>query len=190
MRKLVFLFLKGIGLGLGIGLCLAGWVGLIYRAMHSATPDFNPGHTTLYFFAVGGVMGFFGGWCFSLQMVLGNLLVSLFMKVADLVPLPAQVVGEEWAGKMETFFREIIEPFPGFIRKFIEWIFYPSVRGLRPHQPGLGKGEEKGRRREDHDPMDADGDTALLIGASLAPLLRGLCYSFADQLCFLEFPVF
>jgi hypothetical protein len=144
MKKLVLLFLKGISLGLGIGLCVAGFVGLVYRAVHSGNAPFNPGPATVYFFVVGGLMGLFVGWCFSLQMVMGNLLGSLFMKVADLVPLPAQVVGEEWAKKMETFFREIIQPFPGFFRKFIEWVFI-----LRFEDYGrINRAVEKAKKRE------------------------------------------
>src|SRR5580658_6796457 len=123
MKKIALLFLNGISLGLGIGLCLAGLVGVVYRETQSGPPGLHPGAGTAYFWVVGGLMGFFGGWCFFLQMMLGNLLVSLFVKVADLIPLPAQVVGAEWAKKMEIFFREIIQPFPGFFRKFIEWIF-------------------------------------------------------------------
>lgn len=123
MKKVVFLFLKGVGLGLGIGLCLAGAVGLLYQAVHSGQPNFSARHGLVYLFVVGGVMGIIGGWILSLQMILENLLAALFMKIADLVPMPAQVVGEEWAKKMEAFFREIIQPFPGFVRKFIEWIF-------------------------------------------------------------------
>ncbi len=120
MKKIVLLFLKGIGLGLGLGLCLAGAAGLLYQTAHNRQ---SVGHALVYLFVVGGIMGIIGGWILSLEMVLGNLLASLFMKIADLVPLPAQAVGEEWAQKMETFFREIIQPFPGFFRKFIEWIF-------------------------------------------------------------------
>jgi hypothetical protein len=145
MKKFVLLFLKGIGLGLGIGLCLAGLVGLAYRAVHSENLSFNPGHTTVYFFVVGIVMGLFGGWCFSLQMVLSNLLASLFMKVADLIPMPAQVVGEEWAKKMEVFFREIIQPFPGFFRKFIEWIFILRFEDYGRMNRALEKAKKKGK---------------------------------------------
>lgn len=123
MGKYFALFAKGIGLGLGIGLCLAGAVGLVYQAVHSGQPGFSAGHALVYLFIVGGLMGTIGGWVFSLQMILGNLLGSLFLKVAELVPLPAQTITEEWAKKMETFFREILQPFPGFFRKFIEWIF-------------------------------------------------------------------
>ncbi len=123
MRKFVLLFLRGIGLGFGIGMCLAGLAGLAYRAFHNNPAGVPAGPALVYFFIVGGLMGTIGGWVLSLQMVLGNLLGSLFMKIAELVPLPAQMVGEEWAKKMETFFREIIQPFPGFFRKFIEWIF-------------------------------------------------------------------
>ncbi len=120
MKKLAFLFLKGISLGLGLGLCLAGAAGLAFRAARNGQPA---GPALAYLFIVGGLMGIMGGWILSLQMVLGNLLASLFMKIADLVPLPAKAVGEEWSKKMETFFREVLQPFPGFFRKFIEWIF-------------------------------------------------------------------
>jgi len=140
MKKLVFLFLKGVGLGLGIGLCLAGAVGLIYQAFHSGQPV---GHTLVYLFVVGGVMGIVGGWILSLQMILENLLAALFMKIADLVPMPAQVVGEEWAKKMETFFREIIQPFPGFIRKFIEWIFILRFEDYGRINRALDKAKQK-----------------------------------------------
>jgi hypothetical protein len=93
---------------------------------------------------VGGLMGLVGGWCFALQMVFGNLLASLFLKAADLVPLPAQVVGEEWAKKMETFFREIIQPFPGFFRKFIEWIFILRFEDYGRINRALEKAKRKG----------------------------------------------
>lgn len=145
MKKLVFLFLKGISLGCGIGLCMAGFLGLVYRAVHSGNAHFNPGHATVYFFVVGGLMGLFGGWCFSLQMIVGNLLGSLFMKVADLVPLPAQVVGAEWAKKMETFFREIIQPFPGFFRKFIEWVFILRFEDYGRINRALEKAKKRGK---------------------------------------------
>ncbi len=144
MKKFILLFLKGMGLGLGIGLCLAGFAGMTYRAVHSGTLGFNPGHTTVYFFVVGVVMGLFGGWCFSLQMILGNLLASLFMKVADLVPLSALIIGEEWAKKMEAFFREIIQPFPGFFRKFIEWIFILRFEDYGRINRALEKAKKRG----------------------------------------------
>jgi hypothetical protein len=166
MRKLVLLFLKGIGLGLGMGLCLAGLVGLAFQAVHSQTPGFNPGHANIYFFVVGGFMGLIGGWCFSLQMILGNLLTSLFMKVADLVPLPAQVVGEEWARKMETFFREIIQPFPRFIRKFIEWIFV-----LRFEDYGrINRALEKAKRKDGSEKTTTQWMLMVILHYLLEPL--------------------
>jgi hypothetical protein len=75
---------------------------------------------------------------------LDNLLTSLFLKVADLVPLPAQAVGEEWAKKMETFFREIIKPFPGIFRKFIEWIFILRFEDYGRINRALDKAKRKG----------------------------------------------
>ena len=145
MKKFIGLFAKGMGLGLGIGLCLAGAVALVYRAIHSGDATPVPARTQIYFFVVGGLMGLVAGWCLSLQMVLGGLLSTLFLKVSELVPMAVQVadsplesaqpnlgsrlvastlvVGEEWAKKMEIFFREVIQPFPGFFRKFIEWVF-------------------------------------------------------------------
>ncbi len=190
MKKIALLFLNGISLGLGIGLCLAGLVGVVYRETQSGPPGLHPGAGTAYFWVVGGLMGFFGGWCFFLQMMLGNLLVSLFVKVADLIPLPAQVVGAEWAKKMEIFFREIIQPFPGFFRKFIEWIFILRFEDYGRINRALEKAKKKGGTQADDPSMDVDGDSSLSLGAALAPLLHGLCYPFADQLCFLELSVF
>ncbi|GEM_PF-3203874 len=143
MKKVVFLFLKGVGLGLGIGLCLAGAVGMIYQAVHSGQPNFPAGHGLAYLFVVGGVLGIIGGWILSLQMILENLLAALFMKVAGLVPMPAQAVGEEWAKKMESFFREIIQPFPGFFRKFIEWIFILRFEDYARINRALDKAKQK-----------------------------------------------
>ena len=124
---------------------LPGFVALVFRAAHGGDLNFNPGHATVYFFAIGGLMGLFGGWCFSLQMVLGNRLAFLFLKVADLVPIPAQVAGEEWAKKMETFFREIIQPFPGFFRKFIEWIFILRFEDYGRINRALEKAKKQGK---------------------------------------------
>jgi hypothetical protein len=141
MKKVVFLFLKGFGLGIGLGLCLAGAVGLVYQAVHSGQPV---GHTLIYLFVVGGVMGIIGGWILSLQMILENLLAALFLKVADLVPLPAQAVGEEWAKKMEELFRGIIQPFPAFFRKFIEWIFILRFEDYARINRALDNAKRKG----------------------------------------------
>lgn len=140
MKKIVLLLLKGVGLGFGIGLCLAGAVGLIYEMVHSGKPV---GHGLIYLFIVGGLMGIVGGWILALQMILENLLAALFMKIADLVPLPAQEVGEEWAKKMEDFFREVIVPFPGFIRKFIEWIFILRFEDYARINRALNKAKNK-----------------------------------------------
>ena len=123
MNRIAVLFLKGLALGLGIGLCLAGAVGLLYRAVHSGDPNLHSGHTMLYLFIVGTVMGTLGGWCLALHMVLVDLLTSLFLKVCELVPMPAAVVGKDWAERMETFFREILAPMPGILRKLAEWFF-------------------------------------------------------------------
>ncbi len=121
MKKISSLLIQGFVLGLGLGLCFAGALGLLYRAIHSGDAHYPPGPPTLFFFVVGIVMGLLGGWCLALQLVLSNLLASLFMKIAELVPMPAQVVGEEWARKMETFFNEVIQPMPGFFRKVVEF---------------------------------------------------------------------
>lgn len=144
MRKLVFLLLKGVGLGLGVGLCLTGAVGLLYQVVHSGKPGFSAGHALVYLFIVGGLMGIVAGWILALQMILENLLAALFLKVADLVPLPAQMVGEEWAKKMEDFFREIIKPFPGFFRKFIEWIFILRFKDYGRINRALDNAKRKG----------------------------------------------
>jgi hypothetical protein len=121
MKNLVFLFLKGILLGSGVGLCLAGAVGLLYHSTHGPKPQALFGGPSLYFLVVGGVLGNLGGWCLALQMILLNLLTSLFMKISELVPAPASVVGEEWAKKMEGFFHQILEPMPVLFRKFVEF---------------------------------------------------------------------
>ena len=133
------MFLKGIGLGLGIGLCLAGGVALLFRALH---PDASAA-PLVYIFVVGFVIGVFGGWVFTLQMILENLLSSLFLKAADLVPLPAQVVSKEWAKKMETFFREILKPFPGFFRKFIEFFLVTRFEDYGRINRALDKAKQK-----------------------------------------------
>ncbi len=134
------MFLKGIGLGLGIGLCLAGGVALLFRGLYPATSA----KPLIYIFVVGVLNGAFGGWVFSLQMVLESLLGSLFLKAAELVPLPARVVGREWAQKMETFFREVVRPFPGFFRKFIEFFLVARFENIDRINRALDKAERKG----------------------------------------------
>lgn len=137
--KVGVLFLKGIGLGFGLGMCLAGMVGLIYRAFHNGPV----GHGMVYFFIVGGLMGTLGGWGLALQLIIGNQLAALFLKVAELVPLPAQVVGEDWAKKMETFFREVIQPFPKLFRKFIEFFLIVRFEDYGRMNRALDKARKK-----------------------------------------------
>jgi hypothetical protein len=140
VSKIAVMFLKGIGLGLGLGLCLAAAVSLFFKGLHpetSAAP-------LVYIFVVGFLIGTFGGWVFALQMILENLLSSLFLKAAELVPLPAKVVGEEWAKKMETFFREIVQPFPGFFRKFIEFFLITRFEDYNRINRALDKAKNKG----------------------------------------------
>jgi hypothetical protein len=143
MERYLRLFAKGVGLGLGIGLCLAGAFALLHRALHPAVP--GSGTPVLYFLVVGFVMGIIGGWILSIQMILGNLLASLFMKVAELVPLPAQMVGEEWAKKMETFFKEVLKPFPAFFRKFVEFFLVTRFDDLDRMNRALDKAKKKGQ---------------------------------------------
>ena len=143
MKRIAVLFLKGVLLGLGIGLCLAGAVGLVYRAIHSGEPDFHAGHALLYLFVVGTLMGVLGGWCLALQLVLVDLLTSLFLKVCELVPMPAAVVGKEWAQKMEEFFRKLLEPVPNFIRKVVEFIFIARFEDYDRINRSLEKARQK-----------------------------------------------
>jgi len=137
LNKYAVLILKGILLGLGIGLCLAGLVGILYKALHGQVVSVKG--ALAYFFTVGGLMGMLGGWALALQMTLSELLGALFMKMAELVPLPAREVGEDWARKMEMFFLEIVRPFPGFFRKFIEWIFILRFEDYRRINHALDK---------------------------------------------------
>jgi hypothetical protein len=119
LKRFVLSFIQGIGLGLGIGLCLAGAVAILYRSIHGVSP--HSGSVMVYFFVVGGLTGFLGGWALALQMVIGNLLSSLMLKILELVPLPASEVGEEWGKKIEFFFHEILKPVPGLLQKFAEF---------------------------------------------------------------------
>jgi len=120
MRKVLGFFAKGMGLGLGMGFCLAGAVGLVYRAFHGADLHPHDERAAVYFLVVGGLMGLIGGWCLSLQMILGSLLSTLFLRISQLVPVPAAAVTEEWADKMEGFFREVLQPMPSLFHKIVE----------------------------------------------------------------------
>ena len=143
LGKTLQLFVKGIGLGFGLGMCLAGALGLVYRAIHSGQPGFSAGHAMIYFFIVGGLMGTLGGWGLALQMIIGNQLGALFLKIAELVPLPTQVVGEDWAKKMESFFREIIQPFPKLFRKFVEFFLIVRFEDYGRINRALDKARQK-----------------------------------------------
>jgi len=151
MNRIAVLFLQGLALGLGIGLCLAGAAGLLYRAVHSGDPNFQAGHTLLYLFIVGFVMGTLAGWCMALHMVLVELLTSLFLKICELVPVPAAAVGKEWAEKMVTFFREILAPMPGFLRKLAEWFFIVRFEDYGRINRSLEKAK-KGTRQDEFSP--------------------------------------
>lgn len=147
LKKYIGLFAKGIGLGLGLGLCLAGLAGILLRAVHSGEAGFQPGRADLYFFVVGAFMGIIGGWCLSLQMILDNLLTALFLKILELVPLPAAplpVVGEEWARKMETLFHEILQPMPGLFRRLVEAFLVPRLADYGRINRALDKARKKG----------------------------------------------
>ncbi len=143
LKKYIALFAKGIGLGLGLGLCLAGLAGILLRAVHSGEAGFQPGRADLYFFVVGAFMGIIGGWCLSLQMILDNLLTALFLKISELVPLPAREVGEEWARKMEVFFHEILQPMPGLFRKLVETFLVPRLADYDRINRALDKARKK-----------------------------------------------
>ena len=143
MKKVIIFFAKGIGLGLGIGLCLAGAVGLVYRAVHSA--DVNPHfeRASIYFMVVGGLMGLIGGWCLSMRMILEGLLSTLFLRISELVPVPAAAVTEEWAGKMEIFFREVLEPMPSLFHKIVEAFLVVRFRDYAKINRAIEKAKRK-----------------------------------------------
>lgn len=143
MNKYVTHFAKGIGLGFGVGLCLAGAVGLAYRAIHSGQPGFSEGPNLVYFFIVGSLMGIIGGWGYSLQMILADLLGTLFLKIAELVPIPAQTLGKDWAQKMVIFFREVLRPFPSLFRKFVEFILVVRFEDYGRINRALDKAKKK-----------------------------------------------
>src|ERR1041384_3612292 len=143
VKQFALVFARGIGLGLGIGLCLAGAVAIFYRATHAPGPQGTATAVLVYLLVVGGLMGMLGGWALALQMVFSNALASLFMKIAELVPVPATEVGEGWAGKMETFFREVLQPMPPFFRKFVNFFMV-----ARFHEYGrINRAIDKAKRR-------------------------------------------
>ncbi|HEY5038011.1 MAG TPA: hypothetical protein VIJ93_02955 [bacterium] len=143
MKKYIGLFIKGFGLGLGIGLCLAGAVGLLYRALRGGEALAHVQYFTTYFFVVGGLIGTMAGWCLSLQMVLGEMLESLFLTVSQLVPLNASQVGEEWAHKMETFFREVLKPLPAFFGKIVDFFLVVRFRDYGKVNRSLEKAKQQ-----------------------------------------------
>jgi hypothetical protein len=143
LKKYIGLLAKGMGLGLVLDLCLAGAVGLIYRAIHSAEPLPHYGRVNLYFFMVGGLMGLVGGWCLSLQMILAGLLSTLFLKISELVPLTAAAVTEEWANKMEIFFREVLRPLPSFFSKIVETFLVVRFRDYARVNRAIDKAKQK-----------------------------------------------
>ncbi len=124
MKKMAGIFIQGIALGSILGLCLAEGLALIFRVTHGTTV----GHTTLYFLVVGGLMGFLGGWCLALQMVLNHLLSLLFFQISQLVPLTGSVIGEEWVSRMETFFREVLRPMPKLFGRLVNYFLVTRFR--------------------------------------------------------------
>lgn len=119
MKKYLILFAKALGLGLGVGLALAGALGILYRSLHSGDPSFQPGRVPLYFSIVGGLIGSLVGWGWALQASLEGLLSTLFLRISEKVPTPAAKIGGEWGGKMEGIFRQVLEPLPGLVQKFL-----------------------------------------------------------------------
>lgn len=120
MKKYLILFAKSLALGLGVGLVLAGALGVLYRSLHSGDPTFQPGRVPLYLSIVGGLLGALVGWGMALQVSLEGLLSTLFLRISEKVPVPAAKVGNEWGGKMESVFRQVLEPLPGLVQKFLQ----------------------------------------------------------------------
>jgi hypothetical protein len=143
MKKLIILFVKGIAFGLGLGLCLAGALGLLYRALHGAEVNAHITRAMIYFFIVGTVMGTLGGWCLGLQMILVNLLSALFMKILELVPLPVSEVGADWGKKIEIFFEEVLKPMPGIFRKFVEFFLVVRVEDYARVNRAIARAKQK-----------------------------------------------
>lgn len=153
MRPVIRIFLQALILGLATGLCLAGGLALLYKALH---PEFGGKGPFLYFFLVGGAMGLLAGWAFALEKVLDHLLSLLFKTVAQLVPLTAATIGQEWSNKIQVFFHEVLKPFP----KLFQWImtkFFVSrfkdpnrlnrALGKTQKQPGTGLASPEGMAR-------------------------------------------
>ena len=190
MKKVLGLLFQGVGLGFGIGLCLAGAVGLVFRAIYGGAPDFHMTRPLIYFFVVGVLMGLLGGWCLAVQMILGNLLTSLFLKIFELVPMPAQVVGDEWGKKMETFFQEVLKPFPGFFRKFVEFFFLSRFDDY----DRINRSLDKARQKHPAQKFSPQWMAMVVLGYFLEPLwiIFYIIYAilFLASLVFWSFPFF
>jgi len=143
MNKLISVFAQGIFLGLGTGLCLAGLVGILYRATAGAALPGYTSHFSTYFLVVGGLMGLVAGWCLALQMVLNRLMTSLVFTVSQLIPLTARQVGGEWSEKMEMFFDEVLRPLPAIFRKVVEALMTARFRHYERVNRALGKAGKK-----------------------------------------------
>ena len=153
MRPVIRIFLQALVLGLATGLCLAGGLALLYKALH---PEFGGKGPFLYFFMVGGAMGLLAGWAFALEKVLDHLLSLLFKTVAQLVPLTAATIGQDWSNKIQIFFQEVLRPFPRLfqwimIRFFVSRFKDPDrlnrALGKAQKQPGAGLASPEGLTR-------------------------------------------
>lgn len=143
MNKIRRVFIQGIGLGLGAGLCSAGALALIFKTTHGGSPQGHPGYFTFYFLGVGALLGLIGGWCLALQLVLNQLLSSLFLQISRLIPLTTSLIGQEWAAKMEIFFQEVLKPLPAFFGKLVEFFLVRRFRNYTRINKAIFKAKNK-----------------------------------------------
>jgi hypothetical protein len=140
VRPVIKIFIQALVLGLAVGICLAGGLGLLYSALH---PGPGPRGPILYFYLVGGVMGFLAGWAFALQRVFDHLLALLFKTVAQLIPMTAGAMGKEWTTKIQVFFQEVLKPFPPFFQWIMTRFFVSRFKDPDRLNKALGKAQKQ-----------------------------------------------
>lgn len=165
MRPVVRIFIQTLTLGIAVGLCLAGGLALLYRSAHPLSGSGASG-PHIYFYLVGGVMGLLAGWAFALQKVLDHMLSLLFQTAARLVPMTLGVIGREWTEKIETFFQEVLKPFP----RFFQWIMirFFVIRFKDPDR--LNRALGKAQKQTGAGLSSPEGMTRVVLHYFLEPL--------------------
>jgi hypothetical protein len=127
LKKQFLLLSKGLAWGLGAGLALSSLCLLLYRWVHADLAGDRLGYATVYFMAVGVLLGLLSGWLGGLNAVLWGILDPVMWKTAGLIPATAERIDAVWVGRLDSLMDRILSQTRGIIRFIIVRLFMPRI---------------------------------------------------------------